>query len=1304
MEAEKDENVKVCIRVRPMNQKETSLGNRRCLTADGRKKTILLDAKPETKLFTFDYVADEETTQEEIFAATGKPITDSCLSGYNGTIFAYGQTGSGKSFTITGSSNLDENELMQHPQRGLMPRIFDYLFLLISRQERNNEGKIQFLCKCSFFEIYNETITDLLNPTSQGLHIREDMRTGIYVENLKHQNISSPTEALQVLRQGNLNRRVGSTDANDESSRSHSVMTIYIQSKENKDGMTSVRSSKMNIIDLAGSERQKSTNAVGLRLKEAGSINKSLSSLGNVIRSLVDVAQGLSRHVHYRDSKLTFLLKDSLGGNSKTTIIANVSPSDVQYGETLSTLKFAQRAKMVQNQVFVNEDTSGSVVQLQSQVAQLKKELYRSKALVKALNEGGVKPNQAISIQEEFTATNASNSKEISEKEEELAQIAEHVIRRNQFLDEGNKNMRVQMEKLQTIVHSYQEKLQSMKMMQSFHKSAVNPKSSIDESIKSYEKMVKELQNQIDHHPEVKKLGMENIQLKEEIRSFEERFGKENNALVCEKFNAIKYSQDLEKIFLSSREETRRLADELKNLNGESYFLLRIEKEKIEQHSSELEKSLERNKKIYEEKISTLENHCSSFQSVIHELDSLAQKQSKDHLTEKQKLEKSFASKIESLELLLREASTNSSKSQTTNEEISRLREEIEQFSLERESNNARYQSLLEENNSLKISITKAAAENNLANSIVSQKSSRCEELENQIEASLATITKLESENKSLSDKLKNEAPRISDAFNRRASLMPLPFQQHRSFDTLKLEQDLSSKEKELEEQIEEFNILKEEHEIYIQTAEYQIQQLNEVIQSLQKKSDEALELERIISTKSEALFAKDQQIEKQQQIIESMRGPSEQSQIALADIMKENGKLREEINLLIEENDRNQTHSDLKKKELEEERQKVEDLLDQLKSIKQSNSELHTSLSNSRNALSERESEYNSIQSELEEAKLFAEKTEKSNNIHANRVSSLQKELVDLKNDFIEQSESKEMEHLEKMQQVQREIEEKKDQIAGLKKREEELNEECQRLNQQMEESNVLLNHLKVQLQSASSSEQSHLQAQMEELLSKHHAEIQSMRLELQNEKKQVQSLEDEAESLDSMLQKKDAQMKELETRIDSLQDRIFQQFNESTILSEENMKVREEKEELLKQHQDHLLEVSKLRQEEADVFNECLEYKTQIGKLEEEKMNISSRLSEKTKELEIIQKQWAEEKETNEKLIGHTNSKQKIQHHIKIKKENNTLKRQMMFAQETLMKVEQEAKSKGVNLLSLKKVFDKENDLNLSNQLHAI
>uniref|UniRef100_A0A0D9W3Q9 Kinesin motor domain-containing protein n=1 Tax=Leersia perrieri TaxID=77586 RepID=A0A0D9W3Q9_9ORYZ len=334
--------------------------------------------------FTFDAVADAASSQEDIFKLVGLPLVENCLSGFNSSIFAYGQTGSGKTYTMWGplSALLEDSTCSE---RGLTPRVFEQLFSRIKEEQGKHADKeLTYHCVCSFLEIYNEQITDLLDPSPKSLQIREDVRTAcVYVESLTKELVFTTKDVTQLLVKGLSNRRTGATSANADSSRSHCVFTCVIksESKNLEDGSNCTRTSRINLVDLAGSERQKLTHAFGDRLKEAGNINRSLSQLGNLINILAEISQsGKNRHVPYRDSKLTFLLQESLGGNAKLAMICAVSPSQSCKSETLSTLRFAQRAKSIKNNAVVNEQKEEDVNMLREQIRQLKDELHRMKS------------------------------------------------------------------------------------------------------------------------------------------------------------------------------------------------------------------------------------------------------------------------------------------------------------------------------------------------------------------------------------------------------------------------------------------------------------------------------------------------------------------------------------------------------------------------------------------------------------------------------------------------------------------------------------------------------------------------------------------------------------------------------------------------------------------------------------------------------------------------------------------------------------------------------------------------------------
>ena len=324
---EDDNNhIKVVCRIRPANTKERNGGLRQSVVV--KETSVIANTKPEPKAFTFDYAAGEDVSQEEIFEKVGVPITKSCVEGYNGTILCYGQTGSGKTHTIFGPdhvSTIDIKDDEEMKQRGLVPRVLDYLWDHLAQGESTSGGTKSFTCRCSFYEIYQERVYDLLDSSSncndRGLSVREDSKLGVYVEGCTEEQVNSPSDAKRVLTIGYRNRHVGATNMNRESSRSHAVFQLIIDTTVVKENVRTLKSSRFNMIDLAGSERQKDTNATGERLKEASQINKSLSALGNVINALAAVSHsGGRKHIHYRDSKLTFLLRDSLGGNSKVSI------------------------------------------------------------------------------------------------------------------------------------------------------------------------------------------------------------------------------------------------------------------------------------------------------------------------------------------------------------------------------------------------------------------------------------------------------------------------------------------------------------------------------------------------------------------------------------------------------------------------------------------------------------------------------------------------------------------------------------------------------------------------------------------------------------------------------------------------------------------------------------------------------------------------------------------------------------------------------------------------------------------------
>ncbi|XP_029214553.2 kinesin-like protein KIF15 isoform X4 [Acropora millepora] len=579
-ESGEGDNIRVYVRVRPPSKHlETDVDRTPCLEVTSGN-TVVLYSKPDAKNFSFDHVADINTTQEEVFGAVGKKIVEGCVSGYNGTIFAYGQTGSGKTFTMLGPAE-GEEESFTHQLRGVIPRAFEYLFSLINREQEKHGDHVEFLCRCSFLEIYNEQIFDLLDPASIGLSLREDIKKGVFVDGLLERDVGSARDAYRVLNSGWLNRRVASTSMNRESSRSHAVFTVTLESKERKAGMASIKVSRLHLVDLAGSERQKDTHAEGVRLKEASSINKSLSALGNVIMALVDITHGKNRHVHYRDSKLTFLLRDSLGGNAKTYLIANVHPSAKCFGETLSTLNFAKRAKMIKNKAVVNEDATGSITALQAEIRRLRDELEKARAGIpkqitrQESTEVARKNSQTRGeVCADTTSDNNNNTPgvDLNQQYREWKQMMVAATAARERAEQEKQCLVEKVQKLEELCSKKEKFLQSTKMILKFRESTISRLERLrqrekegsdtqedgrEREIQLLKEEISVMKDKIEHHPDVTRFAMENLELRAElkyIRSKEE--------------DGTNYAQDLAKSHRYSLQLERQLRELLQSPQG----------------------------------------------------------------------------------------------------------------------------------------------------------------------------------------------------------------------------------------------------------------------------------------------------------------------------------------------------------------------------------------------------------------------------------------------------------------------------------------------------------------------------------------------------------------------------------------------------------------------------------------------------------------------------------------------------------------------------------------------------------------
>ncbi|XP_073708252.1 kinesin-like protein KIF1A isoform X5 [Garra rufa] len=381
-------SVKVAVRVRPFNSREMSKESKCIIQMSGNTTTIINPKAPkENKSFNFDYSYWSHTSpedinyasQQQVYRDIGEEMLLHAFEGYNVCIFAYGQTGAGKSYTMMGRQEKD--------QQGIIPLLCEDLFTKIN--DSNTHNNMSYSVEVSYMEIYCERVRDLLNPKNKGnLRVREHPLLGPYVEDLSKLAVTSYNDIQDLMDSGNKARTVAATNMNETSSRSHAVFNIIFTQKrfDSETDNTSEKVSKISLVDLAGSERADSTGAKGTRLKEGANINKSLTTLGKVISALAEVDSGGNKNkkkkkvesfIPYRDSVLTWLLRENLGGNSRTAMVAALSPADINYDETLSTLRYADRAKQIRCNAVINEDPNNRLVrELKDEVSRLKDLLY----------------------------------------------------------------------------------------------------------------------------------------------------------------------------------------------------------------------------------------------------------------------------------------------------------------------------------------------------------------------------------------------------------------------------------------------------------------------------------------------------------------------------------------------------------------------------------------------------------------------------------------------------------------------------------------------------------------------------------------------------------------------------------------------------------------------------------------------------------------------------------------------------------------------------------------------------------------
>ena len=537
----KSECVKVAIRVRPMNKHEIEQKSKLCVEVDTVNNTVaVISTKNEAKTFPFDYVYPMETTQREVYDQVAFPIVDSIFQGYNGTVFAYGQTGCGKTYTMMGI--VDDPD-----KKGIIPNAFSHIFGYIKTE---GESK-KFLVRCSFVEIYNEEVRDLLGDKDKKLDIREDPKKGTFVKDLNYINIKDSEDIEKSLNRGNKNRHVGQTSMNDQSSRSHSLFTVYLEIEENG----RIKSGKLNLVDLAGSERVGKTNATGQTFDEGKKINLSLTALGSVI----DALSSNRKHIPYKDSKLTRLLADSLGGNTKTVMFANISPASYNYDETLGTLRYASRAKLIKNAPKVNEDPKDALLkQYEEEIRALKEKLSNGGGgmPIEITEEEEIEEEEEVEYDEDFNEEEY-NEEYNKEYNEEYNEEKKQPVKIKKKKKKKKKKLKKNSQKSSFADFEDGEKVDLIKKIKELEQNLIDNKKLEKAEIKRKDSLSKE---------ELEKKKKEQEEENKKFKEYREKQMKENEEIE-EKMEKLRIQKEKEEELLKN--DVNKLQERIKQLNSE---------------------------------------------------------------------------------------------------------------------------------------------------------------------------------------------------------------------------------------------------------------------------------------------------------------------------------------------------------------------------------------------------------------------------------------------------------------------------------------------------------------------------------------------------------------------------------------------------------------------------------------------------------------------------------------------------------------------------------------------------------------
>lgn len=611
-------NIKVFSRFRPLNDKEQQVSQNFCVNFVNSMTVSIASNYENTDplKFTFDRVFPPNESQQNVYEIAAKPIVDAVMQGFNGTVLAYGQTSSGKTFTMAGP-DFEDYELM-----GIIPRMVSTVFDNICSADEH----VEFSVKVAYCEIYLEKVKDLLDVNKTNLKIHEDRSRGIFIEGLTEQYVSNDTEVYELMKIGSDNREVAYTNMNSGSSRSHSLFLLTVNQTNSKDFSGKV--GKLYLVDLAGSEKISKTGAAGKRLEEAKNINKSLTVLGQVIYSLTD---GKSSHIPYRDSKLTRVLQDSLGGNSKTCLIVTCSPSPYNEAETVSTLRFGVRAKAIKNKPKVNREYT--IAELKLMLSKAQEEIEKRDRTIGMLEEtlrkmGGTVPERIVEKRAE-TEERFGVDDVMGEIEDLRNRLSEEIQKNAHFAEENKKlsqetrdsradkdSLKFQMNNLHEKVLSYESNIKDQEALieklvltkenlEADHEQILKSKLLMEQQINEKEVEISELKL---HAPSATKRTSDIIY---ELRSQLE-FEKEKNQDFTKKIEQLEISLEESAEVLKSKGGNiqellikQAVSREKKNWDDERKSIIRDLKNRINK-VIELEISLDSAKENYEALENTL--------------------------------------------------------------------------------------------------------------------------------------------------------------------------------------------------------------------------------------------------------------------------------------------------------------------------------------------------------------------------------------------------------------------------------------------------------------------------------------------------------------------------------------------------------------------------------------------------------------------------------------------------------------------------------------------------------------------------